>query len=38
LLAYRAGYFTTADMAKAGLLFLVPASVSLAAACVLLIR
>jgi sodium-dependent dicarboxylate transporter 2/3/5 len=38
LLAYRAGYFTTADMARAGLLFLVPASVSLAAACVLLIR
>lgn len=38
LLAYRAGYFTTADMAKAGLLFLVPASVSMATACVLLIR
>jgi len=38
LLAYRAGYFTTADMAKAGLLFLVPASLSLAVACVLLIR
>ena len=38
LLAYRAGYFTTADMAKAGLIFLIPASVSLAAACVLLIH
>ncbi len=38
LLAYRSGYFTTADMARAGLLFLIPASVSLAAACVLLIR
>ena len=38
LLAYRAGYFTTADMARAGLIFLIPASVSLAAACVLLIH
>ncbi len=38
LLAYRSGYFSVADMARAGLLFLIPASVSLAAASALLIR